>query len=476
MPPAVTVAVHHCIPSVLEMREDWCLTEALMGGTRHMRREGVRFMPKQPAEEKDAYAARLCTATLFPAYRRTVSVMAGKPFSKELTVSDAPDTVLEQWKPWFDDIDRAGVSLNVFASEMLAEAVAHGLAGIYVDVPRAANVQRTEAGVATKAAEKAAGVRPYFVRVKHDQVLGWRLDDQGRLSMLRLLEWAEVASGDYGVSMIDRVRVLRPGSWELWERVKDEQFTMIDEGTTSLYFIPFVPLYGHRVAHMIGRPPLLDLAHLNCKHWQSQSDQDTILHVARVPILAMIGADDQTTLTVGGSAAVKLPIGSDMKYIEHTGASIKAGADSLVALEEQMIQTGAELLVKKPGTRTAAESSNDAEANKCDLQRIVESFEDALDQALVFAGQYAGIEPPRVTLFKDFGAGSLSDASATLVKDLNMAGIVTKATVIEEMKRRGVLSADIDTETELAAAEAEGPALGGLGVPKEVGAATSVRG
>ena len=459
----MATAVHECTASVLEMREDWCITEDLMSGTRAMRRATERHMPKWPNEEPEAYKARIKTATLFPAYRRTVSVMAGKPFSKALTLGDAPQGVLDQWKPWADDIDRAGVSLNVFASEMLTEAVAHGLAGIYVDVPRAAEVPKNASGQTTQAAEKAAGVRPYFVRVKHNQILGWKLDEQGRLAMLRIFECAEVEDGDYGSVFRDRVRVLRPGSWELWERVSDKDFVMIDSGATNLDAIPFVPLYGQRVATMVGRPPLMDLAHLNVKHWQSQSDQDTILHVARVPILAMIGADDSSQLVVGGSSAVKLPTGAEIKFVEHTGASIKAGADSLTALEEQMVQTGAELMVQKPGQRTATEDSNDAEGNKCDLQRITESFEDALDQALVFAGKYVGLEAPRVTLFKDFGAATLSDASAQLVLLLQQGGIITKETALREEQRRGVISADIDVDVEIAAAAAEGPPLGALG-------------
>jgi hypothetical protein len=72
-----------------------------------------------------------------------------------------------------------------------------------------------------------------------------------------------------------------------------------------------------------------------------------------------------------------------------------------------MIQAGAELLVKKPGQRTATESANDAEANKCDLQRIVEDFEDSLDQALQMMADYAKLgKGGNVTLFKDFGAAT----------------------------------------------------------------------
>jgi hypothetical protein len=56
-----------------------------------------------------------------------------------------------------------------------------------------------------------------------------------------------------------------------------------------------------RCAFGDGEPPLLDLAYLNVKHWQSQSDQDNILHIARVPILALIGV--RTTAARSRSAS-----------------------------------------------------------------------------------------------------------------------------------------------------------------------------
>lgn len=459
------IAVNDLGDEAARLAEPWPVIEPLMAGTRAMRKAGKRLLPQWPREEDDAYQSRLDTATLFPAYRRTVGVMAGKPFAKPLTVGDAPEAVLKQWEPWLSNIDRKGTSLHVFAAEMLSEGVAYGMAGIYVDYPRANSVSRTASGVTTRAAERAAGLRPYFVRVMHDQILGWRFGEDGTLSMLRFRESVQADDGPYGTKSVERVRVLRRGSWEVHQK-SGSTWVKVDEGTTpTVTAIPFVPVYGRRLGYMHGVPPLEDLAHLNVKHWQSQSDQDTILHASRVPILAIIGADDETQLTIGASSAVKLPLNADMKFVEHTGASISAGAESLTALEEQMIQTGAELLVKQPGTRTATESASDAEGNKCDLQRIVEDFEDALDQALVIAGQYAGIEAPSVQLYKDFGASTLTDASAQLVADLNARGLLTKETTLREMQRRGVVSDTVDVAEEIEKASAEGPALGMAGEP-----------
>jgi len=172
---------------------------------------------------------------------------------------------------------------------------------------------------------------------------------------LRIKEAAEEEDGEYGTKTVERVRVLRPGSWEVWEKGEKDEYALIESGATTLAEIPYVPFYGRKTGFMLGESPLLDLAHLNVKHWQSQSDQDTILHVARVPILAAITSDEGFELTVGASSAVRIPEGGDLKFVEHGGAAIAAGRQSLQDLEGQMIQTGAELAAMKvDGIESAA--------------------------------------------------------------------------------------------------------------------------
>lgn len=447
------LAVNQLSDQMQAIAETWPTLDALMGGTPAMRKAG-RLLPQWPAETDEAYRARLATATLYPAYRRTVNVMAGKPFAKALSLTDADPRIVK----WCEDVDMQGCNLHTFASEMFEDAF-FGLCGILIDYPR------TDGQPITFATAEANGIRPYFVRVYHNQILGWRTETIGGrtvLSQVRIMENAIVPDGTFGTKTVQRVRVLERGSWQLWENVSDT-WRVIDEGVTSLQMIPFVPLYGHRTGFMAGSPPLEDLAYLNVKHWQSQSDQDTIMHAARVPILCMTGADDDSQLTIGGSQAVKLPLGADLKWVEHSGSAIGAGAESIAALEDQMIQTGAELLVKQPGQRTATESANDAEANKSALQRMAEGFEDAIDQALVFMAAYGNIPAERagnVSLFKDYGAATLSDASAQLVLELQGRGMLSRYTTLAEMKRRGILEASTDVEDELERADNEAPALG----------------
>jgi hypothetical protein len=130
-----------------------------------------------------------------------------------------------------------------------------------------------------------------------------------------------------------------------------------------------------------------------------------------------------------------------------------------------MIQTGAELLVNRPGVRTATEAAGQAEGNKCDLQRIAETFEDALEQALDITAEMLGVDGPDVELFKQFGADGILAGTDALIKDLGLAGVISNETVIAELQRRGILSADIDPQDEAERVTAQGDALGTMSDP-----------
>jgi len=442
------------------MAAGWSVADALMGGTAAMRAAGKTLLPKWPNEDKASYDLRLATATLFPAFSRTVGVMTGKPFAKQITLGDDVPSRIEVW---CDDVDQQGNNLHSFLSGVLEECLAFGLCGVLVDHPPV-----DKRRVKTLADETRLGLRPYAVFIRHSQILGWKTQTVGgmtTLTQLRLKECELVDDGLFGVSEEPRVRVLVPGGWAVYMPgpKPEDDWVIEDEGKTSIKVIPFTPFYGRRHGFMCGHSPLLELAYQNVKHWQSQSDQDTILHVARVPVLAVIGAQDQsadgtggTQLTIGASAAVQLPLGAEMKYVEHTGKAIEAGAKSLLALEEQMVQTGAELLVKKEGQRTAKESSIDAEGNKSELQRIVESFEDSVDQVLQLMAEWVK-EPDggHATIFKDFAVDTLSDASAQLLMDLRELGIIGSELLLAELKRRNIIAADATKAIE--AGKTEGP-------------------
>ena len=444
-----TTSVQQPSADVIAMRKHWFAIDALMGGTPAMRKAGKALLPQQPREDDEDYRYRLSTATLFPVYQRTCTVMAGKPFSKQVTVNEDVPAKVQALLP---DVDGRGRSLHAFASQLFAEAVSHGFGGVLVD----------------KAA--SGDGRPYWTHYSHDSIMGWRIDTSdgvARLTQLRLREFAEVVDGEYGVKTVERVRVLTPGAWVLHEAT-DSGWAVVDEGVTALRYIPFVPFYGKRVKFMEGAPLLVDLAHQNIKHWQQQSDQDDSVRFARKRLLVFSGVSDGelTAPTAGAAYALRFDRpDARVEVVQGSAESVTVGRSELAALEDQMIQTGAELLVKQPGQRTATESSNDAEANKSTLQSAAEDFEDTMDQCLQITADWLNAgNGGSVSLFKDFGAATLTDASAQLILSLQGAGMLTKETTLIEMQRRAIVGPDVVPAEEISKAEAEGPALGSMGV------------
>lgn len=447
-------------PAVKKMRDTWDMVEALMGGTAAMRALGERFLPRWPSEEPKSYAARLRTSTLFPAFKRTAHTLAARPFSKAISYSDdVPPRIRALLE---EDCDMQGNNLDVFAAVAFRAQMAFGVEGILIDHPV------RPLGATTQLDDAQLNMRPYLVHVSAQQIIGYRtemINGLMRLAQLRISECVEVPDGAFGTKEIKQIRVLEPGKWALYRpadgaTAAQTVWTLFDSGTTTLKEIPFVFLYGERTGFMTAKPPLLELAHLNVKHWQQQSDQDNLMHVARVPVLTVRGVHDDFKLVIGASAAVSLGDSptAEMRFVEHTGAAIGAGKMQLDDLKEEMRQSGAELLVLRPGPATATEVASDNAVGMCALQEMANATEDALDRALQFMAEYMG-EPNggHVELFKDFGAASLSDASAQLLLTMSTAGKLSNDTLIDEFKRRGILSAEVDWETEQEAMGEEGP-------------------
>ena len=447
--------------AVVAMSPDIELASVLMGGTRAMRAAGKKYLPMWPAEEKESYDMRLSTATLFPAYSRTVKTLTGKPFSKPLTYSEDVPPRIQQWCQ--EDVDLQGRNLDAFAADVLQEALSHGLSGVLVDYPPV-----LPGAIKSVADEAKAGVRPYMVQIHPQQILGWRAQQANGVwsfTQLRIMETVTEDDGEFGEVEVSQVRVLTLGAWATYRKAKDrkidDEWQIHDKGVRSLVEIPFVPVYGERLGFMRARPPMIEMAHLNVEHYQSSSDQQTILHVARVPILTAVGAGEGFELQIGAKTATNLKAGASLAYVEHSGAAIGAGKDSIDALEERMRQAGAELLVITPGNITATQVGTENAVGMCALQRIVQSAEDAIDMALQYMAKMIG-EPEggNITIFNDFAAASLAEASAQILLTANGSGKVSDETLHGELQRRGILAPGKTWVEEKALIDEQGPAPG----------------
>lgn len=444
------------IDAVKAMRPDWQLVDALMGGTRAMREAGQAYLPMWPAEEKDAYANRVAMSTLLPAYAETIQNMTGRVFADPIVISeDVPARIAA----YAQDIDNQGNNLQVWSQSLFSAGLAYGLCHVLTEYPKAT-------GVATQADAQAAGLRPYAVVIHPLQVIGWK--SQGnKLSQFWYAESVTEDDGAFDVKTVKQIRVLTPGAWETYRKGKDGEWQLHDYGITSLEIIPLATFYTKRTGYMAAKPPLLELAHLNVKHWQSQSDQDNILHVARVPMLAISGIDDnEWQLKVGTSNATKLPTGGDMKWVEHSGAAIGAGRDSLSDLVEDMRMAGAKLLAKeKQATKTATQAEEEAATELSPLETMAGQLEDCIDQVMQHFALYLGEQAGgHVQVNGNFDTDYAQEVTMPLLLNMAAQGKLSDETLFAEYKRRGVLADDLDWEEESQRIADQGLALGVMDV------------
>ena len=453
------------LPAVEAMRQDWAIVDPLMGGTRAMREAGTELLPKWPKEDECDYKDRLSLSTLFPAYRETVKNNTGRVFAEPIVLGDDVPPVLAELT---EDFDRQGNNLQVWAKSFFSQAMSHGLCHALAEYP---NIQRADGQLVTSADAIAINARPYAIMIRPQQVLGWRVSNRNGkhvLDQFRYMESVEEEDGLFGMKRIDQIRVLTPGAWQTYREKADDNgqktWMLYEEGLTSLDHIALTTLYTDRTGFMTAKPPLLELAYLNVKHWQSQSDQDNILHVARVPMLAVIGLSEGEKITVGVGSATSLPINADMKFVEHTGKSIEAGRTSLQDLEDQMRVAGAKLLQKdKQAVKTATQAEEEAAQEMSPLQTMASGLEDALDQILQHFAELSDLpEGGHVQVRGNFDVDFAPETTLPLLLNMASQGRLSDETLFSEMQRRNVVSSDIKWEDEQAKIATQGPGLGVL--------------
>jgi hypothetical protein len=120
------------------------------------------------------------------------------------------------------------------------------------------------------------------------------------------------------------------------------------------------------------------------------------------------------------------------------------------ALEGQMSTLG---ITKLFGQKFVAES---AEAKRIDqaqsnsvLAIVSQELESALNQAFAFAAQYVGIEPPEISIDRDFDYYRLIGQDVSVLSQLNTDGKISDSMLLEVLRRGEILPDDTNIEEEL---------------------------
>ena len=425
----------------VNMEPHWLLIEALLQGTYGIRKGHRKYLPQEPRELDEAYDNRLMRSTLAPYYVRLERMLAGMLTRKPVRLEDVSDVVTEQ----LFDVDLQGNDLNVWTYETARKCIRYGHVGVLVDAP--------------KAGENG---RPYWVAVTPRDILGWRSevkDGRQQLTQLRLMEEITVPDGLYGQKQVQQVRVLTPGAFEIHQKDKKGDFVLIDEGRTSLSEIPFSVAYSNRVGVLESRPPLSDIAELNLKAYQVQSDLDNQLHISAVPMLAIYGFPQSAEeISAGPGEAMALPESARAEYIEPGGNSYNAQFQRLDQIAGQINELGlAAVLGQKLSAETAEAKKIDRSQGDSTMMVIAQQMQDLIDNCLSFHAQYMQQSQVGSSFVnRDFLGQRLEPQEIQSLLQLYTAGTITQETLLNQLSAGEVLGDEFDVEEEIEATQTGG--------------------
>jgi hypothetical protein len=413
----------------------WILIEDLMGGTYGMRKKHRRYLPQEPRELDESYDNRLARSVCPPYYQRLERMLAGMLTRKPVRLEDTSDSITEQ----LFDVDMQGNDLNVWTYETARKLVRYGHVGTLVDAP-------TDGG------------RPYWVTYTPRQILGWRTelkDGQQALSMLRLSETVTIPDGEYGEKAVQQIRLLTPGGYQLHQKGDDGEFRITDEGTTSLSEIPFSVAYSNRVGYFESRPPLEDIAELNLKTYQVQSDLDNILHISCIPMLAFFGFPSAAEeVSAGPGEAIAFPAEGKAEYIEPKGTSFDYQFRRLEQIAAQINELGlSAVLGQKLSAETAEAKRIDRSQGDSTMMVIAQNVQDMIDNCLQYHAQYLGQAAAAGSCFvnRDFIGARLEPQEIQSLLQLYTAGTITQETLLRQLSDGEVLGDDFNVDEELEA-------------------------
>lgn len=450
------------------------MLRAVYGGTETMRLQERAFLPQYEKESPTRYNARLASTFAVNKLREAVDAASAKPFKTIITLSEMnPDLDL-----LVKDVDMMGNHIHIFGHNFFNEAMLIGQSHILIDHPTTANLPNL-------AAQKAAGVRPFFKLVKDENLLAaYRENVGGDIKTLhaRLANQRVTRDETFAEVLINQVFVLEiePGAEvgivQLYEQPAASQggeWTFVGETPLTMDEVPLVTLAaGEKEANMVTRPVFLDLAYKQIEHWISSSDQRSILSAARFPMLAASGVeldpDDEAGFAIGPYKVLYAPDAQGRwYYVEPKGSAIESGFKDLSTLEMQM-----DMMALNPVVQTHRQyvPQNERDIAETRVHSVVHDLalacRDALERAVIFAGKWTGKDYSNLTVNLNSDFTNTSDKMkqvALLLQAYDKRGI-SRETFLAEARNLDFLSDDFDPVAELArlaavdAVEGEGAA------------------
>jgi len=435
--------------AVLSMRPQWEPVDICIGGTAVLRANAEKIIPREPSEARESYERRIFHATMPPFLPRLASQAAGVILRKGIQIEGD-----EYWEEWIKDVTGDGTTLNEYARRQLITAILYGHSSSIVDF-----VNDTTAR--TLAEERRLNRKPYLVPIHPRQILGWRTSNDSNsseLSQVRIKERIVTADGAYGEELVDQIRVMEPGRYELWRSpattstMAMPSWQLEERGTTSLGRIPLVTVYSNRQGNLLSIPPLQEVAYLCIAYAQRFCDFHHAVHVSANPMLVLRGFDPDSDAELGISVntALLLPPDGGAEFVSPTTEAFDSQMRCLQSLEDQISRLGINTLSSQNLTNAAAEARRLDRIDSDSIMAVIAGdLERAISQLFELAAEYVGIEPPTVFIPRDYDNRLVTGNDITAYLQLYMQGAISQETLLGILQDGEILPATLSIDEEI---------------------------
>lgn len=450
----------------------------LMGGTEAMRRAGDSYIMRKEKEPDRSYFCRIERTVLRNAFAQTLGYYRGQVFSRQVALdnksSALSDEQMKRFRAWAEDVDQRGHNLTAWSGNVFTSGLVSGVTCCLVDYPHIETIN--EDGVTlyrasdgtmrpkTAAADAAEGWQPYLVHIPAEQVLDCRAEWRNGRRVITHFRYVEVRyeqneNDQFVLEPIEYIHAYWLDHWELWRSAATGQVASglqkIAEGRMTLDEIPvavFMP--GDPRSDFTARPALMDLAHLNVRHWQATSEQYDLLAYVRLPVWTVMGAEQKIgkdgmpePLIFGPGNVVYLSPGGNIQSCGVDAASVEAGRQDLRDLENAMATYGLQIMQAQSAARlTAAQVQKESREGNSQLRNWALDFQDFLENCLRLVGKWWGMpDGPSVKVNDDYA----DSASIDYLIQLHDKGIIGKETLAAFAVRLGILPDDFNYSDEV---------------------------
>lgn len=438
---------------------EWKLIDDLSGGTAAMRKAGEYWLPREDAESVDTYQKRLKRSFLYEMLADTRNRLTSKPFSKQVSL---PEPLPERLAGMDRNVDKLGSDLTAFARKHFHETTGRGLVHTLVEYPDLSAPGETDEQRRDRITlEQDYKIHPFFTRITADQLLQWKSSPDptkgAYLTMIRFVEWVNEPdpADEFSDRCVEQVRVIEQWSWRTYRVDAKGAWTLYKSGTSTLGEVPLRTWYTNRTGYMTGACPLRALAWINLAHWCASSDHNNCLRFSSFGHIFFSGVPekDRAAMQVVGPARIHWgPKDSTMEIVEDSGAAIGSGRTNLLDLEARGEVFGLAPLMERTANTTATGRAIDDSKTTCDVQAWAIAGEIHFRECFELAAKWGGVELAEkfaVNIFSDFAINARAADDIRNLLQMRVARQITHTTFLKEVRRRALVSEDLDIEQEI---------------------------